>query len=156
EIASSHCLPQGLGPRQLCDYSRDLPPTEWGSDRHFAWQQSSGSDARFGSLADIASGPSHVRFTSKSRHQLSRLGCPLCANSGLMHRSTTRSYSIASSASLSLSSRANSATVQPSLRLCGICALPSAMGSTRRFIHGPSRRPAEAWLKARRSLSRAN
>ena len=30
EIASSHRLPQGLGLRQLCDYSRDLRPAEWG------------------------------------------------------------------------------------------------------------------------------
>ena len=29
EIASSHCLPRGLGPRQLCDYSRDSRPAEW-------------------------------------------------------------------------------------------------------------------------------
>src|SRR5262249_42795090 len=31
EIASSHCLPQGLGPRQPCNYSRDLRPAKWGS-----------------------------------------------------------------------------------------------------------------------------
>src|SRR6516165_10626324 len=30
EIASSHCLPRGLGPRQLSDYSSDLRPAEWG------------------------------------------------------------------------------------------------------------------------------
>src|SRR5262249_16364002 len=30
EIASSHCLPRGLGPRQPCDYSRDLRQAEWG------------------------------------------------------------------------------------------------------------------------------
>jgi hypothetical protein len=39
EIASSHCLPQGLGPRQLCDYSRDLRPAKWVSGQ-FAAQQS--------------------------------------------------------------------------------------------------------------------
>ena len=34
-----------------------------GSDRHFAWQQYSGSNVRFGSLADIEAPPIHVRFT---------------------------------------------------------------------------------------------
>src|SRR5262249_11190227 len=29
EIASSHRLPRGLGPRQLRNYSRDLPPMKW-------------------------------------------------------------------------------------------------------------------------------
>jgi hypothetical protein len=29
EIASSHCLPRGLGARQLCDYRRHLRPAEW-------------------------------------------------------------------------------------------------------------------------------
>ena len=28
-----------------------------------------------------------VRFTPKSGHRLSAVGCPLCANNGLMHRS---------------------------------------------------------------------
>jgi hypothetical protein len=42
---------------------------------------------RFGSKADIALGPRHVRFTPKSGHQLSAFRCPLCAKSGLMHRS---------------------------------------------------------------------
>jgi hypothetical protein len=39
-----------------------------GSDRHFAWQRSSGPNVRFGSKADIALGRRHVRFTPKSGH----------------------------------------------------------------------------------------
>src|SRR5262249_22026173 len=31
KIASSHCLPQGLGPAHCIDYSRDLRLTKWGS-----------------------------------------------------------------------------------------------------------------------------
>jgi hypothetical protein len=34
------------------------------------------------SKADIATGPSNVRFTPKSGHSRLRLECPLCANSG--------------------------------------------------------------------------
>src|SRR6516164_2857625 len=34
-----------------------------GSDRHFAWQQSSGSNVRFGSLADIETCLRDARFT---------------------------------------------------------------------------------------------
>src|SRR5215469_2833466 len=48
-----------------------------GSDRHFAWQQSSGSNVRFGSKADIGAPPINVRFTPKSGHWLSVSGCPL-------------------------------------------------------------------------------
>jgi hypothetical protein len=40
-----------------------------GSDRHFARQQSSGSNVRFGSKADIAAPPTNVRFAPKSRHK---------------------------------------------------------------------------------------
>ena len=39
-------------------------------------------DVRFGSKADIGVGRRHVRFTPKSGHWLSALGCPLCAKSG--------------------------------------------------------------------------
>jgi hypothetical protein len=39
-----------------------------GSDRHFARQQSSGPNVRFGSKADIGEGPTDVRFTPKSGH----------------------------------------------------------------------------------------
>ena len=47
-----------------------------GADRHFAWQQSSGSNVRFGSKADIDECLGHVRFTPKSGHGLSVSGCP--------------------------------------------------------------------------------
>jgi hypothetical protein len=40
-----------------------------GSDRHFAWQQSSGPNVRFGSKADIAASPTNVRFTPESGHR---------------------------------------------------------------------------------------
>ena len=40
------------------------------------------ADVRFGSKADIASGPLHVRFTPKNGHRGVRSPCPLCANSG--------------------------------------------------------------------------
>ena len=46
-----------------------------GSDRHFAWQQSSRPNIRFGSLADIEACPSHVRFTPKCRHGSARARC---------------------------------------------------------------------------------
>jgi len=54
---------------------------EMGLDRHFAWQQSSGPNVRFGSKADIPACAINVRFTPKSGHQLSALRCPLCAKS---------------------------------------------------------------------------
>jgi hypothetical protein len=40
-----------------------------GSDRHFAQQQSSGPNVRFGSKADIQQCSAHVRFTPKSGHE---------------------------------------------------------------------------------------
>src|SRR6516162_5863406 len=47
-----------------------------GSGRHFARQQSSGSNVRFGSKADIGARPRNVRFTPKSTHSPSPgLGC---------------------------------------------------------------------------------
>jgi hypothetical protein len=42
-----------------------------GSDRHVAWQQSSGLNVRFGSKADIHPPSTDVRFTPKSGHWLS-------------------------------------------------------------------------------------
>jgi hypothetical protein len=39
-----------------------------GSDHHFAWQQSSGPNVRFGSKADMGRRLGNVRFTPKSRH----------------------------------------------------------------------------------------
>jgi hypothetical protein len=55
-------------------------------------------DVRFGSKADICSAKRHVRFTPESGHQFVSFACPLCANSGLMHRSKRHRYSITSSA----------------------------------------------------------
>ena len=40
----------------------------------------------------------HVRSTPGSRHQAERSACPLCATTGLMHRSKWHHYSITSSA----------------------------------------------------------
>jgi hypothetical protein len=65
----------------LADYIRDLRPAKWGSGL-FARQQSLAAYVRFGSKADIALGLRHVRFTPKSGHQLSALGCQLCATCG--------------------------------------------------------------------------
>jgi hypothetical protein len=39
-------------------------------------------DFRNGSLADIEGRPTNVRFTPKSGHRKTLLGCPLCAKSG--------------------------------------------------------------------------
>src|SRR5262249_26018193 len=45
-----------------------FPTGGMGSDRHFAWQQPSGSNVRFGSEADISHRPMNVRFTPESGH----------------------------------------------------------------------------------------
>jgi hypothetical protein len=45
----------------------------------FARHQSRAAHGRFGSKADIASRPPHVRFTAESGHCRAALGCPLCA-----------------------------------------------------------------------------
>jgi hypothetical protein len=45
----------------------------------------------FGSNADMAIMRRDVRFTPKSGHRLRLSGCPLSANSGLMHGSKTAS-----------------------------------------------------------------
>ena len=42
---------------------------------------------RFGSKADMYAAISHVRFTLESGHVRCNSGCPLSANSGLVHRS---------------------------------------------------------------------
>src|SRR6516165_386610 len=52
---------------------------EMGFRGHFAWQQSSGPNVRFGSKADIAEGLTDVRFTPESRHWNSVAECPLRA-----------------------------------------------------------------------------
>jgi len=49
----------------------------------FARQQSCPAHVRFGSKADIGALSLDVPFTPKSGRQLSALGCPLCAISGL-------------------------------------------------------------------------
>jgi hypothetical protein len=46
----------------------------------------------------IALAAADVRFTPKSGHCRARMGCPLGAKSGLMHRSEVGRYSITSSA----------------------------------------------------------
>jgi hypothetical protein len=57
--------------------SRDLRQTKWVNSG-----PRKSADVRFGSKADMTACPRDVRFTPKSGHQLSALGCPLCARSG--------------------------------------------------------------------------
>ena len=45
------------------------------------------NNVRFGSKADMNACPRYVRFTPDSGHVRCKEGCPLCALSGLMHRS---------------------------------------------------------------------
>src|SRR5215469_17393972 len=52
-----------------------------GAGHHFARQQSSRPNVRFGSKSDIARDQLNVRFTPESGHWLSVSGCPLCAKS---------------------------------------------------------------------------
>jgi hypothetical protein len=47
-----------------------------GRDKHFVVMFVGAAHVRFGSEADIAPAPRHVRFTPESGHQLSALGCP--------------------------------------------------------------------------------
>jgi hypothetical protein len=54
-----------------------------------ASQQIQVADVRSGSKADIATIKRDVRFTPNSGHWNSAARCPLCAKSGLMHRSKT-------------------------------------------------------------------
>jgi len=42
------------------------------------------SNVRFGSQADIGLTPVDVRYSPKSGHWRTSVGCPLCANNGLM------------------------------------------------------------------------
>jgi hypothetical protein len=53
-----------------------------GSNRHFAGQQFSEWNVRFGSEADISQQPIDVCFTPKSGHWGSAAKCPLSAKSG--------------------------------------------------------------------------
>ena len=54
---------------------------------HIAEQQYSGLNVRFGSKADIVRCQADVCFTPNSGHWNSVAKCPLCAKSGLLHRS---------------------------------------------------------------------
>jgi hypothetical protein len=53
---------------------------EMGADRYFAWQQSSGSNIRFGSKADIPAPQINVRFTPNSGHRNSVEECTAANN----------------------------------------------------------------------------
>jgi hypothetical protein len=55
---------------------------------------SSVADVRFGSKADIALRSRHVRFTPKSGHWQTTVGCPLCAKSGCEQVQQMARYSI--------------------------------------------------------------
>jgi hypothetical protein len=64
-----------------------LPQAEEMTAYHIEWsccavQQCRKADVRFGSKADILVLKCDVRFTLQSGHHLSRLECPLSANSG--------------------------------------------------------------------------
>jgi hypothetical protein len=67
----------------------------------FARQQSQAADVRFGSKADIGLPVIDVRYSPKSGHQLSALGCPLCAKSG--HYALQQSTSAASASNCEFS-----------------------------------------------------
>ena len=45
-------------------------------------QQNDAANVRFGSKADIASRPRHVRYSPQSGHSSARFACPLSASSG--------------------------------------------------------------------------
>src|SRR5262249_31031561 len=96
EIASSHCLPQGLGPRQLCDYSRDLrrakrgsgfklhssnsePPMSALGQKQTAYLPTGCPDAPIGCpywrahrYARVAKTPSNVRMACSFPHNISK------------------------------------------------------------------------------------
>ena len=78
--------PKGSGVRRLLltgtRLQQGFTTGGMGSDHHFAWQQSSGPNVRFGSEADIEAASPHVRFTPESGHWNSVVKCPLCAKSG--------------------------------------------------------------------------
>ena len=79
--------------------------------RSLADRPTSSSDARFTSKANIEATQTDVRFgskadilTPKSGHVRCNLGCPLCANSKLLHRSKQHLYSITSVARTTIES----------------------------------------------------
>src|SRR5262245_8433330 len=53
-----------------------------GPGRHFAQQQRSGSNVRFGSKADMCSAQAHVRFTPESDIKCDMVECALWADGG--------------------------------------------------------------------------
>jgi hypothetical protein len=63
-----------------------------GLNCHFAGQQFSTAEVRYGSKADILAVHRHVRFTPKSGYWFHVSGCPLCAKSG--HSALQRSMSL--------------------------------------------------------------
>jgi hypothetical protein len=67
--------------------------------------------------ADICSATRHVCFTPKSGHWQRTTPCPLCAKSGLMHRSKQHLYSITSSARVSSEGGTSRPSVFAVLRL---------------------------------------
>ena len=76
---SGHRRLRTCGRRRL---QQGFVTVEMGSGPQIARQQFRAAYVRFGSKADIAVRPINVRFTPKSRHWNSVVGCPLCANSG--------------------------------------------------------------------------
>jgi hypothetical protein len=68
EIAPSHFPHQGQNYAQWERLQQAFTAGGMGFDRHFAWQQSLGPNVRFGSVADVPTIPSNVRFTAKSGH----------------------------------------------------------------------------------------
>jgi hypothetical protein len=52
----------------MAQLQQGFTPDGMGSEHHFAWQQTSRSNVRFGSKADIEVRLSDVRFTPKSGH----------------------------------------------------------------------------------------
>src|SRR6516165_348125 len=69
EITPSHCLPPGLRTTPTMGLQQGFATGGMGSDRHVAWQQSSGPNVCFGSKINAC--PRRVRFTPKSGHWLS-------------------------------------------------------------------------------------
>ena len=75
-----------------------FPPGGMRFDRHFAWQQSSGPNVRFGSKADIAAPPTNVCFTPKSRTSELSLEIRFVPTADILRCGKERRYSITSSA----------------------------------------------------------
>jgi len=99
EITSSHCLHLRLRTTPTMGLQQGFTTGGMGSDRHFARQQLSGPNVRFGSKADIAAPPTNVRFTPKSGHRnrpadyLRRTGSGSLAIFAAMRRASSRRVS---------------------------------------------------------------